>query len=87
MAELTFEELQQRKREQIAGLFATADVEFANGVNALGEKQLVLMNKASEEMTRLYNWSLRLAQKGVGAIDENACDELLSGYEKLEREE
>ena len=77
----------QRKRAQIEALFETADNEFAKGINALAEKQTPTIEEAEGEATKLHDSVLEAIQEDVAAMDQRAFDDLLIGYETLERQE
>ena len=82
-----FESRYKRKRDQIEALFVTADSEFAKGINGLAEKQASTIDQANEEATKTVEMAAKLVRAGAEIMDQRACDELLIGYESLERQE
>ena len=77
----------KKKRDQIESLFVTADSEFAKGINAIAEKQALTIGQANEEATKTSEMAVKVVRSGAAIIDQRACDELLIGYESLERQE
>lgn len=79
------EQKAKAKKAEIVRLFQKADVEFANGVNELGNAQLSTISTANQNATDLFNQANRICKKSLERIDQQGFDTLMLEYERMTR--